>query len=61
MKNKKIRRIIYGSIAIIVIVAAVFISKNKKEDKIEEWKTYKNDELNIETKLPEGVEVEIQK
>ncbi|OGF20438.1 hypothetical protein A2Y83_04790 [Candidatus Falkowbacteria bacterium RBG_13_39_14] len=61
MKNKNITRIIYGTVAIIVIAIAVLMLKNQKKDNGGEWELYKNEELNIETKVPAGVEIEIEK
>lgn len=63
MKNKNITRIIYGTVAVIVIAIAWFMIKNQKKKKNNgaEWEIYKNDELNIETKVPAGAEIEIEK
>lgn len=61
MKNKNITGIIYGTVAIIVIAIAAFMLKNQKKDNGAEWEIYKNEELNIETKVPAGVEVEVEK
>ena len=61
MKNNNITRIIYETVAIIVIAIAVLMLKNQKKDNGGEWELYKNEELNIETKVPAGVEIEIEK
>ncbi|MFH0853890.1 MAG: hypothetical protein V1891_00120 [bacterium] len=60
MKNKNIVRIICGMTAVIIIAIAAIMARNKNKSKNSEWETYKNEELNIETKVPEGVEIEIK-
>ncbi|MFH0856471.1 MAG: hypothetical protein V1860_01060, partial [bacterium] len=60
--NKNITKIIYGTITLIIIIFVIFMYSKSKEVRIEEnWKIYRNDELNIETKLPEGMEIEVEK
>lgn len=61
MKNKNIIRIIYGTVAIIIIVMATIMIKNKNKNKNGEWETYKNEEFNIEMKVPAGMEIELEK
>ncbi|MFH1030709.1 MAG: hypothetical protein V1770_05635 [bacterium] len=61
MKNKNIVRIIYGAVVIIVIAMTIFMLKKRNESESGEWEIYKNDELNIEVKHPENVEIEVEK
>lgn len=59
--NKNVVKIIFfGLISLIVIILAFFMYNKKKEMNNDGWRTYKNDEFNIETRMPEGVEIEIK-
>jgi len=61
MNNKNVSKIFYGTVAIIILGCAFYVYKNQnRTGEDEKWKTYTNEEFNFETKVPEGVEVEIE-
>jgi len=60
MDNKKVSKIFYGTVAVIILACGFYVYKNQnRTGEGEKWTTYKNEELNFETKVPAGVEVEI--